>query len=291
MPRTISVALKAWLQGGTLTMATIALLTRPDGTHVGFTSHDRDLAIGGVTYAASNAITPSAVKQQTGTGVDNLDIVGLLSSAHLTETDILAGLYDNSKIQVSICNWADLTMGTMIVMAGILGEVRVRDGQFSAEVRSLAQYLTQQIGVLATPTCRVTNLGDARCTVDLTPYTYSSTVTAIDSPTEIRCAFATGVVANPTLFAYGIFKFTSGDNDGEEREIQSAVQSSGTEILFILQEEPGYVVQVGDTMTAIQGCDRSFFTCCHTFNNAVNFRGEPGIPGSDAIQSIGRPGY
>ena len=40
---------------------------------------------------------------------------------------------------------------------------------------------------------------------------------------------------------------------------------------------------VGDTFNAIAGCDKTISTCIAKFNNAVNFRGEPYVPGMDKM--------
>jgi uncharacterized phage protein (TIGR02218 family) len=44
-----------------------------------------------------------------------------------------------------------------------------------------------------------------------------------------------------------------------------------------------YPVAVGDQFTISAGCDRSMGTCIGRFNNIVNFRGEPYVPGTDTI--------
>ena len=44
-------------------------------------------------------------------------------------------------------------------------------------------------------------------------------------------------------------------------------------------------VAVGDTFNAIAGCDKTIGTCVAKFNNAVNFRGEPYVPGMDKMLS------
>jgi uncharacterized phage protein (TIGR02218 family) len=47
-------------------------------------------------------------------------------------------------------------------------------------------------------------------------------------------------------------------------------------------------IQVGDTYSLIPGCKKRFSTdCVAKFNNGVNFRGEPHVPGLDAV--IKRP--
>ena len=43
------------------------------------------------------------------------------------------------------------------------------------------------------------------------------------------------------------------------------------------------VIAAGDDFTATAGCDKRFATCHNRFNNAVNFRGFPHIPGNDFV--------
>ena len=52
-------------------------------------------------------------------------------------------------------------------------------------------------------------------------------------------------------------------------------------------------IEVGDAFTVTAGCDKSFSTCGSRFNNKVNFRGFPQIPGNDFVVSYpvqGEPG-
>jgi hypothetical protein len=64
----------AWLDPALTTMALCWRLDRRDGVTIGFTTHDRDLPIGGIVYAASPGMLPSAVRQSDGFDVDTLDL-------------------------------------------------------------------------------------------------------------------------------------------------------------------------------------------------------------------------
>ena len=46
----------------------------------------------------------------------------------------------------------------------------------------------------------------------------------------------------------------------------------------------------GHSFTVTAGCDKQFATCQAKFNNPVNFRGFPHIPGNDFVTAIARPG-
>jgi uncharacterized phage protein (TIGR02218 family) len=44
-----------------------------------------------------------------------------------------------------------------------------------------------------------------------------------------------------------------------------------------------YAVQPGDAFIVHPGCDRRFATCRDVFANVLHFRGEPFVPGLDAL--------
>jgi len=71
--------------------------------------------------------------------------------------------------------------------------------------------------------------------------------------------------------------------------IQLIGYKAGTSDRLVLHEPFPFPVQVGDTFTVVTGCDRLISTCSAKFNNVVNFRGEPNVPGIDKLMQVGRP--
>ena len=49
-------------------------------------------------------------------------------------------------------------------------------------------------------------------------------------------------------------------------------------------------IAAGDTFIVTAGCDKRFQTCHDRFNNVLNFRGFPHIPGNDFVISYPLPG-
>ena len=270
----LSPELTAHLAQEVTTLATCWSIIRKDGMALYFTDHDRDLTIGGHVYRAADGMTPSAVSSQSGLAVDDLEFEGMLSAAAITEADILDGRYDHAEVRVFMVNHQDLTMGTLPLKRGWLGEVTLQGGQFLAEIRGLTSRLQQTIGDVYTSSCRAA-LGDTRCGIDLVQYTVNGTVTS----SEGRIAFTDSSNAQPNgVFASGVVRFTSGANAGLSMEIRefSAKRFS----LFLPMPNP---IAVGDHFTASAGCDKQFDTCAQRFNNAINFRGEPHVPGTDKL--------
>lgn len=264
----------------TLTICWRLVLT--NGQVMGFTSFNRDITFTddpGVTYKAATGFSPTAVQTSTDMTVDNLEVTGILSSSAITESDLNSGKYDYASVQVLRLNWMDKPYALSkceILRTGILGQTTINDNQYQAEVRGLLQYYQFKVGDLYQPACRAT-LGDSQCTVDLTAFTFSSSVLTVSDNQVI-----TSNLTNPdNFFANGNITFTSGLNAGLTMEVKYNQQANGT---VTLELPMNYTVNVGDTFDIVKGCDHSIEVCV-TFNNAVNFRGEPYLPGLDFLQS------
>lgn len=178
--KTISTAYSAHLQSEVTTIATCWKATLQNGKVLGFSSHTSDIVFGGVTYQAAAGFTPSTIAGNSTLAVDNLEVVGLLDSAVITEADLQAGLWDYAAVEIFEVNYADLTMGSMKLIKGNLGEVKIGRQQFSAELRGLSQKLQQVIGQIYSPSCRA-DLGDAKCGINLASYTVTGTVGSVSA--------------------------------------------------------------------------------------------------------------
>jgi uncharacterized phage protein (TIGR02218 family) len=272
--QTLTTAFADHLAQEVTTLATCWSITRKDGFTLYFTDHDKDIIVGGHRYEAADSMNPSAVSSQAGLAVDNLEFEGVLSAAAITEADILAGKYDHAEITVFMVNYVDPAMGTLHLKTGWLGEVTLQGGQFIAEMRGLSSRLQQLIGEVYTSACRA-QLGDARCGVNLAGYTFTGTVTAIEG----SYAFSDSTKTQGSgYFSGGKVTFTSGANAGISMEVRDF--SAGRFGLFLPMPA---AIAVGDSFTVVAGCDKQFDSCKAKFNNAVNFRGEPHVPGTDKI--------
>ena len=268
-------ALAAHLAGEVTTLATCWRLERADGWVRGFTDHDRELVVDGLTYVASTGFMPSAIKTASDLSVDNLDVDGFLDDAALRAEDLIAGLFDGARIEVFIVNWADLGQGRLLLRKGFLGEIKRADQRFSAEIRGLSNRLQQTAGKLYSRLCRV-DLGSSECGVALGPRTDTYAVTQMIAADTVRIltARATG------FFTFGKATFTTGANAGAVNEV--LLHDGQTIRLFVPMPRP---IVVGDQIVLVAGCDKTPETCNAKFANILNFRGEPHIPGNDKVFS------
>jgi uncharacterized phage protein (TIGR02218 family) len=272
--KTLSSGLQTHLQSETTTLATCWKLTRKDTTVLGFTDHDRDLVVSGTTYKASTGFSPTAIASSDSLSVDNLDVEGMLSSGSVTDADIVAGKYDFAEIEVFMVNWNDLTQGTIPLRKGWLGEVTFQHHQFVAEVRGLTQRLSTNIGQVYSPGCRA-QFGDSRCQISLAAHTVTGTITSVQNNQIIKDS---GRAESAGIFNYGKITFTTGQCQGLSSEIKDYLVGSLTLVTPMPQ-----ILTAGDQYSLVKGCDKNFATCKGTYNNAVNFRGEPHVPGMDRM--------
>jgi uncharacterized phage protein (TIGR02218 family) len=274
--KAISSGLTAHIESETTTLCTLWKLTRRDGEILGFTDHDTDVVYGGLTYAAATGYTRSAVSANATLAVDNLDIEGILASGALTGDEIRAGIYDWCELLVSLVNYADLTMGDVILRRGTLGEFTLKAGAFVTELRGISQALSRNFLRVYTADCTA-DLGDARCKVILTGYTDTGAVSAISTQRRIFTASITGGRA-AGFYDGGLLSWTSGPNAGAKQEVKTVAGSTVT-----LYLPSGADIAASDAFTIRAGCDKTTAICHGKFNNIVNNRSFPFIPGRDRV--------
>ena len=285
--KTLPDGLAAHLAGGATTLAWCWRLTRRDGARLGFTDHDRDIAFDGTTFEAAAGFTASEMRESVGLGVDNLEVESALSSSRLEEADILAGLYDDARVEIWRVNW-QAPEQRVLMRAGSLGELTRNGLAFTAEVRGLSHYLQQPSGRLFQYGCDA-DVGDRRCNVDLTASALrgSGTVTAVASA---RLLTVDGLAAFESgWFSGGLISFTSGANAGRAFEVKRHAAAAGV-VTIELWQEPIEAPQAGNAVAVTAGCDKQLATCRAKFDNVANFRGFPHMPGNDFVTAVARAG-
>ena len=258
-------------------LATFWKITRQDGLVQGFTNYDQNLTIDGLTYKAATGFNATAFSQDNTLAVRNLDIESVLSSDGITEADLAGGKYDYARVDVFLCRW-DIPPSSLflnppehiLMVRGIIGEVSMSDRRYKAEVRSFAQLLQQKVSTVTTKECRAV-FGDSKCTKDLSGLTDNLTITGV---TDKRQFTVNSSRANG-FYSLGQITLTSGSNSG----IKAMVLSYSGGIIQLFESLP-YSLAIGNTLTAVAGCNKTIAACV-SFGNILNYQGEPHIPGED----------
>lgn len=82
-------------------------------------------------------------------------------------------------------------------------------------------------------------------------------------------------------FDFGAVVWETGDNAGVAREVRAFTQGGATQTVRLFLDMPKNIA-VGDRARIYPGCDLRRETCINKFDNIINFRGFPDIPGQDA---------
>ncbi len=283
----LSVELKAHLQTGATTICRCWSVSRRDGVVLGFTDHDLPLAFDGINFAADSGMSARALEQSTGLSVDNTEALGVLSHTSVNEADIRAGRYDGAAVVSWMVNWVDVSQ-RVVLFRGAIGEIQRSAGAFQAELRGLTEALNQPQGRVYQKSCGAV-LGDSACGVDLDQVGYSTTlpVEVVQGGKFFEFASLSGFADR--WFEKGRVRIESGAAAGLVGVVKND-QTSASGRVIELWEALRADVQPGDMVRLEAGCNRRLETCKLKFNNLVNFRGFPAIPGEDWLISVPRRG-
>ena len=159
----------------------------------------------------------------------------------------------------------------MCLFSGRLGET-VREGAaFRAEILGLSAVLNAPSGRVCQRLCDA-RLGDARCGVSLAGPRYTAPATVLATGARgLTMAGLGGFDAG--WFSHGSLQWA----DGRMVRIVAHWVEDGVHHLSIDRPDGA----PGDACTVVAGCDRHAETCRRKFDNILNFRGFPHLPGED----------
>ena len=166
--RAVPTALADRIESGAASLCHAFVLTRADGTAMGFTDHDTDLVVEGVTCHAATGWTAGAHETAAGLSPGLSAALGALDDEAITEADIEAGLYDGARVACWLVDWSQPDLRVRLWSARI-ARLR-REGQaFTADLEGPLAALDRVAGRTVGRLCDAA-LGDGRCGVDVSAY-------------------------------------------------------------------------------------------------------------------------
>lgn len=259
------------------TIATFWRIYRRDGIILGFTSHDRDLSFGGIRHRAAPGMVPSSIKLTADLNADSAEVEGALSHASISERDLVAGLFDFAAIEIGAVDWT--TRDHFSLYSGELGQIESDRDSFSAELRSAKRVLDHDLVPRTSPTCRAVFCGPG-CNLSANGFTSIRPLVEVDYEAN-RVSFE-AIMASDYLD--GQVRFF----DGPQTGITFGVIAADT-LGLTLDRQLIEGLEIGTRAHLRQGCDHTLATCAARFGNAINFRGEPFLPGNDLLTRYGQP--
>lgn len=261
-----------WLAGPVTSVAYGWRLERGDGVTLGFTSHDRDVAVDGVMLRASPGMLPSSIVESIGLETDGLEVNGALTSEAIRADDLASGRWDAARLEIFLFDWSNPSAGKRILAVGELGAVSYSGAAFEAELLGLTRLLDRPVVPQTSPGCRA-GFCDADCGLSGLRFRH---VRAVGETNGEIVTLTADVV--PNGFAYGQLRWLDGANTGLSADIVANTANQVT-----LARPAHFAVLSGARIELIEGCDKRLETCATRFANAINFRGEPHLPGNDLL--------
>jgi uncharacterized phage protein (TIGR02218 family) len=269
---------RGWFAGSLETVATWWRIERTDGVAMGFVSHDRDLAFAGVVHRSAPGMVPSAIRMSADLEPDSAEISGSLSHDAIREDELSIGRFDGARVATGLVDW--ITMEYETIYSGTIGAVS-RDGKgFSAELESLKALLDREPVVRTAPTCRAEFCGPG-CTLSAPRFTHDAEVLEVSADRaslKLSLPVATSHVVDGTL------RWLDGPDAGVPLRIEGA---SGDWVA--IEREIDLAIGPGARAEIRAGCDHTLEACSSRFDNAINFQGEPFLPGNDLLTRYPSP--
>lgn len=275
--RPIAEELSTRIASGVTTLAHVWRVVRRDGEAFAFTDHDQVLLFDALVCAPMSGLVAGAVEKSLGLGVDTASVSGALSADAITEDDLARGVWDGARVDLYRVDWREPGLRVHL-FAGRLGEVRRGRNVFEAEWRGLQAALNKPVGRVFSRYCDA-DLGDARCgkMLETSAWRGDGVVAETLSPAVFRVSGLDDYAAD--WFSRGRIVWS----DGASHEVATHRVEAGGVTLELAEPLAG--IELGATFVIYAGCDKRVETCRAKFDNLINFRGFPHMPGNDAVQS------
>lgn len=246
-------------------------IERADGAGLALTSHDETVVRDGVEHRPDPGVVPAAISRSLGLEPHSSEIAGALTADALSGGDLELGRWDGARVTLSAVDWEDVQAPSLRLIGGKLGDVSVSGGSFSADLLGAESRLNEAVCPSTSPECRA-EFGDNRCRVDLAGRTARARIVAVDGGRlQVDRTF-------DERFLFGRIRYLAGANCGSTSVVIGVEGDTIT-----VRDLPRGAVEPGCVVEVREGCDKRFETCVNRFVNALNFRGEPHLPGTDLL--------
>jgi uncharacterized phage protein (TIGR02218 family) len=244
------------------------------------TTHASGIVFEGNNYIVANALDLSAQSEELSGGDYSVELTGAIDSDLLTNSDLNNGVYRGAEI-------VEYIVDPKYPYAGALREYRYFiqaiqwDGEvFQTTCGGVQDSVKRKKGGTFSRQC-VVALYDEYCGVNKDDHRFPSGTTEaqVTLVTDQRGfsseSFPVGT-NDASLLLFGLIEWRGGDNAGRTSTI---IQYSADN--FRIAEQLPRPIQLGDTFTALKGCQKTI-AACNGFDNFANYQGNPYIRGSSA---------
>lgn len=224
--------------------------TLENGRKIFLTSSNNILKIGLITYQPNSSLSLDYIEKSNFHTEAN--IKGFFEEGGIEENQLM----DNSCLKIF-----QYDTNPSIISSLEFDEIKNDGISFEMRFISKSASLNRNLVSRISKTCRA-NLGDNRCKVDISKFLERVRLISIDKNKII-------IYKGGQMGGY----FNNGRLVSESGKSYNIISYNPREVVIdgiIEAEENSEII-------LYPSCDKEFNTCCHKFQNAINFRGEPFI--------------
>ncbi len=274
--KNISENLKGHLAKEVTTLAKFILITCKDGSVIALTSFDKEFQYDGNIYKPY--LSSDIFADYSGFSVNKKEsILSVIEDDIISKTEVESSKLDSADIEIFLLNYESPEDGKLILKKGFISKIRYDDDKLFIEISGYSSLLKNRISQNFSPNCRA-KFGDSKCGINIADHTFSGAVTFTINKMEF---IDTARTEEKNYFSKGVITFLSGANSGSIREIANFTEGKFKLLTSLIKD-----IETGDEYQVSVGCDKNSQTCISKFDNIINFRGEPHIPGTDRILKV-----
>lgn len=243
------------------------------------TTNSSEIEFEGNSYIVANAVDLSAQSEELSGNAYSIEVSGAIDSALLTNSDLNNGVYRGAEVVEYIVDPKYPYAGALRTYRYYIQDIQWDGEVFQTNCGGIQDSVKRKKGGTFARQCVVQLYGEY-CGVNKAEHRFPSTGEAtvdsiVDERGFVSVAFPVGT-NNASLLLFGLIEWRTGDNQGR---VSTIIQY--TTDTFRFAEKLPKPIQIGDTFTALKGCQKTV-AACNGFNNFANFQGNPYIRGSSA---------
>jgi uncharacterized phage protein (TIGR02218 family) len=248
-----------------------------------FTDDSSPLVFRGLLFPAGGSVSASTRRREISLREHNVEISGFVSDSFVSLTRLQSDAFANARVTESLVD-SRFPFGEPVLESVyyVKGPFKFDKESWTAQLIGSASRLQSNIGGLYTR-------GDRFKSGDIDFSTYTQFDKAITTLNVARLSFDASSLSGSFAdgwFDFAVLTWKTGNNAGKRSEVREYMQATRTLTLFL---ETPFEIQVGDTFDLEPGYDLSFDARKAKFNDGVNFKGYPFIPGGHrALQTPNR---
>lgn len=292
-------------QRRTVEAAWVFRIVRRDGAEHVITNHDQTMHQPFRRWNPARAdagLRTYAHRKESGISENTTQLSGLVTTdtSLITIDTLRAGRLRGATVFEGLHSWKYPDTDAWLYDPYDVQDVDFNEHEWTLHLTSYKGRLNRKVGDVLLRTCRnqlgIVHIGPknlvlSACTKSISGYPFRVPMCSIATVNSRRNIEVSKTGTNPLddsvhvdgYFSLGYIRVTSGANAGALISIESSTPAATTSQIIELVEPAPLDFTVGDQVEITVGCDKQQSTCFTKFNNIQDFRGEPYIPGMDAI--------